>query len=202
MFEPFGTIRVAMMKGLIRSCNPEHKIVVDLGAGNPAISDGIDCSRRIKLDINPASNPDYVCDLTKGIPLEDSSVDICVASEILEHIYTSKKLLDDIRRILKPGGNLILSSPNICSLKYRIAFMMGRIPAHAAKADCFYKVDKPGHIRDYNFDEMISLLRGQGFETVWSGTDGLSFRSKTFLPSKLLPKTFGDAIIIKARKRG
>jgi 2-polyprenyl-3-methyl-5-hydroxy-6-metoxy-1,4-benzoquinol methylase len=65
-------------------------------------------------------------------------LDICIASEVLEHIYHSKKLISEIKRILKPYGFLILSVPNICSLKYRVAFLIGKIPAHAAKADCTY----------------------------------------------------------------
>jgi len=141
MFEPFGKIRWEIMRNFIFQCNPEDKIIIDLGTGNPAITDEICCKKRIKVDVNPSTNPDIVCDLEKGIPVDDNSVDICVASEVLEHIYHSKKLISEIKRILKPYGIFILSVPNICSLKYRFAFLIGKIPAHAAKADMFYKDD-------------------------------------------------------------
>lgn len=159
MCEQFGKIRWDIMKSFIFSCDPVNKVIVDLGAGNPAITDGIPCKKRIKIDINPETKPDIIADLTRGIPLPDNSVDIAVASEILEHIYHSKRFISEIRRVLINGGYLILSTPNICSLKYRIAFLLGRIPAHAAKADMFYKDDRPGHIRDYNFYEVEQLSK-------------------------------------------
>jgi SAM-dependent methyltransferase len=201
MFEPFGKIRWEIMRNFIFSCNPEDKIIIDLGAGNPAITDGICCKKRIKVDINPSTNPDIVCDLEKEISIDDNSVDICVASEVLEHIYHSKKLISEIKRTLKPYGILILSVPNICSLKYRFAFLIGKIPAHAAKADMFYKDDRRGHIRDYNFKEIKILLEMFNFEVLKSKSDGLSFKGKTIISPFILPKTFGDAIIIKARVR-
>jgi hypothetical protein len=92
-----------------------------------------------------------------------------------------------------------LSVPNICSLKYRFAFLIGKIPAHAAKADMFYKHDRRGHIRDYNFKEIEILLNMFDFEIMESRSDGLSFKGKTIIPPFALPKTFGDSVIIKAK---
>jgi len=83
MFELFGEIRFKIMKNLVLSCKPKNKFICDLGAGNPSISDGIDCKKIIKIDINTKSEPDIICDLTKGISLSNKSVDICIAGEIL-----------------------------------------------------------------------------------------------------------------------
>lgn len=198
MFEQFGKIRWDIMKRFIYSCFPANKVIVDLGAGNPAITDGIVCKKRIKVDIDPNTKPDVICDLEKGIPLEDNSVDIVVASEILEHIYHSKRFISEIKRILVNGGALILSTPNICSLKYRISFLIGRIPSHAAKADMMYEDDRRGHIRDYSFSEVKRLLNMFNFFIEESRSDGISFKGKTVIPPLILPKTFGDSIIIKA----
>lgn len=196
MFEPFGKIRVDIMRRLIVSCQPEDKVIVDLGAGNPAVSDNIKCKKQIKIDIDPTTKPDIVCDLTKGIPLPENSADIVVASEILEHIYNSKKFVSEIRRVLTNNGHLILSCPNICSLKYRIAFLIGKIPAHAAKADMSYEDDRPGHIRDYNFKEVKELLTMFNFKIIKSYTDGIHYKSKLIVPRYFIKKTFGDSIII------
>jgi SAM-dependent methyltransferase len=117
------------------------------------------------------------------------------------NIYTIQiNLISEIKRILKPYGILILSVPNICSIKYRIAFLIGKIPAHAAKADCTYIIDeRRGHIRDYNFKEVKMLLKTFGFQIISELTDGLSFSCKTINPREILPKTFGDSVIIKAQ---
>lgn len=199
MFEPFGEIRVRIIKDFILSCAPEDKVIVDLGAGNPAVTDGISCKKRLKIDIDPTTEPDICHDLTKGIPLSDNSVDICVASEILEHIYNSKNFISEVARVLKSDGCLILSCPNICSLKYRFAFLIGKIPAHAAKADCFYEDGRLGHIRDYNFKEVKNLLKMFNFKIISEKSDGLSFKGRTIIPRWILPKTFGDSVILKAQ---
>lgn len=199
MFELFGEIRFKVMKNLILSCKPEDKVICDLGACNPSISDGIDCKKRIKIDINAKSEPDIVCDLTKGISLSNKSVDICIAGEILEHIYNSKKFISAIKMILKSNGYLILSCPNICSLKYRIAFLLGKIPAHAAKADCQYQDKRAGHVRDYNFEEVEKALKMVDFNIIEKKSDGVSINGKTIIPRYIFPKTFGDSVIIKAK---
>ena len=196
MFEKFGKIKNEILKKLVENSNPDNKIIVDLGSGNPAITDNIKCKKRIKIDIDPQTLPDIVHDFSNGIPLEDNSVDICFASEVIEHLYYSKKFISEIKRILKNDGYIILSCPNICSLKYRLAFLLGYIPAHAAKADCFYKDERYGHIRDYNFSELENILNSFGFKTFWSGTDGISLKGITLISRNVIPKTFGDQIII------
>lgn len=198
VFEPFGGIRRRIIRDLIMSSAPADKVITDLGAGDPAVTDGIACMRQIKIDMNAKARPHVVCDLTEGIPLPDNSVDICVASEILEHLYASRAFLREVKRTLKDGGSIILSSPNICSAKYRAAFLMGRIPAHAAKGDCTYQDERPGHVRDYSFPELRALLGEFDFATLWEGSDGLSLNGRTIIPQWLVPKTLGDSIIIKA----
>ena len=46
------------------------------------------------------------------IPLQNSEVDIVVSFETIEHIENYKKFMLEIKRVLKPGGLLILSTPN------------------------------------------------------------------------------------------
>ena len=199
MFEPFGEIKLKIVHELIAKSNPEDKILIDLGSGKPAISDGVKCKKRIKIDISPETEPDIVHNFTEGIPLPDSSVDICLAIEIIEHLYYSKRFVSEINRVLVPGGMLILTTPNIVNLRYRIAFMFGHIPALAAKGDMFYKDDRYGHIRDYNFKELTGLLKSHSFEIVDKKTDGVSVLSRTIIPKFIIPVTFGDAIIVRAK---
>lgn len=49
MFKTFGQIRVNIMRRYISECGPEDKVIVDLGAGNPAVSDEIKCKKESKL---------------------------------------------------------------------------------------------------------------------------------------------------------
>ncbi len=45
------------------------------------------------------------------IPLNDNSVNFIFCSEVIEHIYDTEKLFSEWQRILKPGGQLLLTTP-------------------------------------------------------------------------------------------
>jgi len=47
-----------------------------------------------------------------AIPLRDASFDLVVAFEVIEHITEWRELLTDVRRVLAPGGQLVVSTPN------------------------------------------------------------------------------------------
>ncbi len=54
---------------------------------------------------------DICHDLTQPLPLEDQSFDTVLLSDVLEHLPEPLALLKEIRRILKPGGKLLLNVP-------------------------------------------------------------------------------------------
>ncbi len=49
--------------------------------------------------------------------------DLVVAMEVIEHLQNPIKLLEDCRRLTKPGGHLLLSTPNILDADSRLAFL-------------------------------------------------------------------------------
>ncbi|HEV7664915.1 MAG TPA: class I SAM-dependent methyltransferase [Chloroflexota bacterium] len=46
------------------------------------------------------------------LPLQDASVDLVVSFETLEHVSDAGAMVRELRRVLKPGGRLVLSTPN------------------------------------------------------------------------------------------
>jgi SAM-dependent methyltransferase len=56
------------------------------------------------------SGVDLVCDIT-AIPEPDGAFDAILCSEVLEHVPDPLKALDEFRRLLRPGGTLILTAP-------------------------------------------------------------------------------------------
>lgn len=59
-----------------------------------------------------APNLDFITGSAESIPLEDNSVDIVVSFETIEHIPDYRKFLDEVKRVLVPGGQFIVSTPN------------------------------------------------------------------------------------------
>lgn len=60
----------------------------------------------VNIDYREDLEPDLVCDVIKGLPYEDSSVDLVRAHDFLEHIPIGKTIdvMNEIWRVLKPGG--------------------------------------------------------------------------------------------------
>jgi SAM-dependent methyltransferase len=98
------------------------------------------------------------------LPFEDASADVVLAGEIVEHIVDTESFLREIRRILQPGGALILSTPNILWWKHRVALLAGRYP-DALDYRTRYGTDF-GHVRIFTPKLMRELLLETGFEGV------------------------------------
>lgn len=58
------------------------------------------------------SNLRYVHGSATSVPLQDDSVDLVVSFETLEHLREHDDMLAELRRVLRPGGRVIISSPD------------------------------------------------------------------------------------------
>lgn len=63
------------------------------------------------LNINLAMGPTYIADLNYGLPVATSSYDNIISFNTLEHIWQDVFVLQEMFRVLKPGGNLYLLVP-------------------------------------------------------------------------------------------
>jgi SAM-dependent methyltransferase len=54
---------------------------------------------------------DELCDLNEPIPLPDASFDTIIFSDVLEHLYQPHQVIKGIRRLLRPGGKLLMNVP-------------------------------------------------------------------------------------------
>jgi SAM-dependent methyltransferase len=68
--------------------------------------------RYIKQDMQDFDPPciDILCDITEMKPISDESIGTVLNLESLEHIPYPQKAIDEIHRVLKPGGLLILTT--------------------------------------------------------------------------------------------
>ena len=63
-------------------------------------------------------------DLTRGLPYPDASFDLVLMTEVIEHLENHRAALCDLARVLRPGGRLVLTTPNIMRLDSRLGFML------------------------------------------------------------------------------
>jgi SAM-dependent methyltransferase len=62
----------------------------------------------------------------EDLPFEDAMFDVVVAGEVLEHLQWPQHAVDQVHRVLRPGGTFIGSVPNAFRLRNRILFLAGR----------------------------------------------------------------------------
>jgi 2-polyprenyl-3-methyl-5-hydroxy-6-metoxy-1,4-benzoquinol methylase len=82
--------------------------------------------------------------------IEDNSFDYAVTFQVIEHIKDDKKFVSEIHRVLKPGGKLLLSTPNIKMTLSR----------------------NPWHIREYTADQLKTILAGKFSDVQMKGVFG------------------------------
>ena len=111
-----------------------------------------------------------------ALPLESDSFDLVLMAEVIEHVVKPDRALDEVRRVLKPRGYLILSTPNLACLPNRVLLAFGIQPLFSEVSEdrvmgrrlaIFGQGGQPvGHLRLYTKRALIEFLESRGFRTV------------------------------------
>jgi len=67
--------------------------------------------KALRLDLNPRCRPDIVADIQGATGLLGASFDTILALDMLEHLRYPHRAVEEIRRLLKPGGLLYITVP-------------------------------------------------------------------------------------------
>ncbi len=204
--------RVRNMAAVIDGIRCENKNILDIGCydgtflsliknrennffGLEASDWGVEQARRKGLNVQQ-----YFFDDKAKLPYEDDFFDIVVAGEMIEHIYDTDFFLAEIRRILKPGGKLLISTPNIASLGRRLLLLFGKNPIIELSPN---ESDSSGHIRYFTFETLRQMLEKKEFKVISATSDCVNFSKNGKIKSALLAKIFptlGASIICYAKR--
>lgn len=94
-------------------------------------------------------------------PYKDSEFDVVVLAEIIEHLLNDPcSVIREIKRVLKPGGTLILTTPNVARLEN-----IARLISGENIYDPYSGYGPYGrHNREYNRHDLAKLLEHEGFD--------------------------------------
>lgn len=100
-----------------------------------------------------------MADISKGFPIRNNILDCVLAGEIIEHVRDTYYFLEEIRRVLKKDGSLIISIPNLANLENRLRLLIGRYPIFVD-----YTSRGDNHVRVYTGRALIKQLQERGFK--------------------------------------
>jgi 2-polyprenyl-6-hydroxyphenyl methylase/3-demethylubiquinone-9 3-methyltransferase len=100
--------------------------------------------------------------LENGLPYTDRSFSLVTCLEVIEHVSLAEQLLEHIQRVLRPGGYLLLSTPNFAFLNNRLHYILGAQP-----------LNEGVHLRFFTKRALESLLNRAAFEIVARNSYGV-----------------------------
>jgi SAM-dependent methyltransferase len=122
----------------------------------------------------------------EDLPYENGFFDAVFCGEIIEHMWDTDRFLEQIERVLAPGGCLVLTTPNLASWFNRLALAVGWQPLDT-DVSTKYSPGRPnflysssysgkGHISNFTYRALKELLKLHGFtriNAVWKPTTDL-----------------------------
>lgn len=141
-----------MITGLVDRLFGDRVRIDTMGWENPRVYDPARIRRHFQFDLNDAYDP--------ACWPQAMEHDIVLIAEVIEHLYTApEQVLACLRTFVRPGGVLIVGTPNAAALQHRVRLVAGRNPYERIRLDR----TNPGHFREYTAAELVEIARAAGF---------------------------------------
>ncbi|GAB4264381.1 MAG: hypothetical protein Kow0092_16010 [Deferrisomatales bacterium] len=167
--------------------------LLDLGCGRGEMArffrelgyrvEGVDVSKDNVGHMEALGFPAHRLDLNEPLPFPDGAYEAVALLDVIEHVVQAERLAAECFRVLRPGGWLLLSTPNHAFYKRRLRALAGRPP------------DEEGyHFRFFIRRKLRALLERTGFRIERRGSIGyypllnrLLLRRRRGLPKLRVP---------------
>lgn len=186
--------RLGKMLQLVDSLPSIPKKILDVGCGTGMFADllkqkfpesevvGIDISKKaLSLGKEKYRDVKFIfADAEKTLPFKDMYFDLVISGEHIEHLVDVDSYLDEINRVTKKNGYLLLTTPNLASWMNRMLLFCGLQPWYL---DASYRKNLPifsigsfrfpenpgapsaGHLRLFTLNILKKLLLSTGYKT-------------------------------------
>ncbi len=189
---------------IIKSSSP--KKFLDLGCGDGSFMKLI--TRYIQnidvwgVDIYKAVADDKIIqlDIEEGkLPFQDNFFDSIFCGELIEHVYDTDHLLNEIYRVLMPSGICVLTTPNLGFWFNRLTLLAGFQPI-TTEVSLKYRVGYPikfwksdqdkmaGHIRPFTYKSICQLIKLHNFNIVLTKGYGVDLQYMLGKKGKIIAK--------------
>lgn len=130
------------------------------------------------IDIDPNRQKNFIvknelniiqCNIeTESFPFQDGTFDFIIFNEVFEHLRINPiQTLREINRVLKLSGILLISTPNLYSIRNIVNFSLGK--GYDNPYTQFEKIETlghMGHVREYSIRQLNEFLTNTGFEKI------------------------------------
>lgn len=207
-----GSSDVAIYEMVVRAltdCGIAGGTLIDVGCGNgylwPFVRERFD--RYVGVDVVrydgfPADVEFSQANLDTGLAhLADNSADVVVAVETIEHLENPRAFMRELVRLAKPGGWLIVTTPNQLSMLSLLTLVV----KHQFSA--FQKTDYPAHIvalLEVDLQRIADECGLVGTRFYFSQQGRLVLTSLHYprVVSRLFPRQLSDNLLMIGRKQG
>ncbi len=105
-----------------------------------------------------------------GLPIADGAADVVIMSELIEHLVDPDGAVAEVRRVLRPGGSLLLSTPNLAAWYNRGLLALGIQPIFS-EVSLRGIYGRPGsvvagHLRLFTRRALTEFMTASGFRCV------------------------------------
>lgn len=178
--------------------NLEPCRTLELGPGRGALSAAL-ASLGFQVDALDIAPENFAADntgieLTRGnldepLPYADSSFDLVVTCEAIEHLEHQYSFARELARVLAPGGTLVITTPNIVNAASRLRFMLTGFYALAVRPSSEFTRNRYiEHIYPITFWQLRHILHTSGLLIQQVMTDHI--RKSSMLLAPLWPLSY------------
>ncbi len=97
-------------------------------------------------------------DLNRPLPVASESQDCVIAYSVLEHLLMPCSFIGECYRILKPGGQFVILTPNISTYFSALQILMGRMPSSGPHPDSnrLIQIEQPMQVSEVTRDDVTA----------------------------------------------